>query len=71
MDRDILKIQTDLNLANQMLPLQIKLLFTDGNALVQISKTHNPQYFGYESKFQKMKKGEFKILQMGLFLKVW
>jgi hypothetical protein len=69
-DRDILKIQTDLNSANQMLSLEIKLMLIESNALLEISKTQNPQYFGYKSKFQKKKKGEFQSLQMGLFLKV-
>jgi hypothetical protein len=46
-------------------------MFVDSNALLKISKTQNPQYFSYSLKFQKMKKGEFQSLQMGLFLKVW
>jgi hypothetical protein len=70
-NRDILKIQTDLNSANQMLSLEIKFMFIESHALLKISKTQNPQYFGYESKFQKMEKVEVQSHQMGLFLKVW
>jgi hypothetical protein len=54
-----------------MLSLEIKFMFIESNAVLQISKTQNPQYFCYESKFQKLKKGEFQSLQMELFLKVW
>jgi hypothetical protein len=71
-NRDILKIQTVFfNSANQMLSLEIKFMFIESNALLKISKAINPQYFGSESNFQKMKKGQFQSLQMGLFLKVW
>jgi hypothetical protein len=46
-----------------MLSLEIKLMFIESNALPQISKTQNSQYFGYESKFQKMKKVSSKVLK--------
>jgi hypothetical protein len=63
-NRDILKIQTDLNLANQMLSLEIKFMYIESHAMLKISKTQNPQYFGDESKFQKMEKVEFQSLQI-------
>jgi hypothetical protein len=56
-DRDILKIQTDLNSANQRLSLEIKFIFMESKALLKISETQNPNISVASQNFKKWKKG--------------
>jgi hypothetical protein len=53
MDRDISKIQTDFNSANQMLSLDVKFMFIESNALLKYPKLKTPNISVTSQNFKK------------------